>query len=89
MNLATDIKPISYLKAKTADALLYVNESHRPLIITQNGEAKAVIQDIESYQNMKNAISLLKLLAEGEKEIQSGDFVSQDSFFEKMDQKLV
>lgn len=89
MNLATDIKPISYLKAKTADALLYVNESHRPLIITQNGEAKAVIQDIESYQNMKNAISLLKLLAEGEKEIQSGDFVSQDSFFEKMEQKLV
>lgn len=89
MNLATDIKPISYLKAKTADALLYVNESHRPLIITQNGEAKAVIQDIESYQNMKNAISLLKLLAEGEKEIQSGDFVSQDSFFEKMEQKLI
>ncbi|MDP3300912.1 MAG: type II toxin-antitoxin system Phd/YefM family antitoxin [Sulfuricurvum sp.] len=89
MNLATDIKPISYLKAKTADALLYVNESHRPLIITQNGEAKAVIQDIESYQNMKNAISLLKLLAEGEKEIQSGNFVSQDSFFEKIEQKLV
>lgn len=89
MNLATDIKPISYLKAKTADALLYVNESHRPLIITQNGEAKAVIQDIESYQNMKNAISLLKLLAEGEKEIQSGNFVSQDSFFEKMEQKLI
>lgn len=89
MNLATDIKPISYLKAKTEDALLYVNESHRPLIITQNGEAKAVIQDIESYQNMKNAISLLKLLAEGEKEIQSGNFVSQDSFFEKMEQKLI
>ena len=89
MNLATDIKPISYLKAKTADALLYVNESHRPLIITQNGEAKAVIQDIESYQNMKNAISLLKLLAEGEKEIQSGNFVLQDSFFERMEQKLV
>ena len=89
MNLATDIKPISYLKAKTADALLYVNESHRPLIITQNGEAKAVIQDIESYQNMKNAISMLKLLAEGEKEIQSGNFVSQDSFFEKMEAKLV
>lgn len=88
MNLASDIRPISYLKAKTADALHYVNESHRPLIITQNGEAKAVIQDIESYQNMKNAIGLLKLLAEGEGDIQNGRFEVQDSFFEQMEQKL-
>jgi prevent-host-death family protein len=88
MNLATDIKPISYLKAKTADALHYVNDSHRPLIITQNGEAKAVIQDIESYQNMKNMIALLKLLAEGESDIQNNRFEAQDTFFERMEQKL-
>lgn len=88
MNLATDIKPISYLKAKTADALSYVNDSHRPLIITQNGEAKAVIQDIESYQNMKNAIAMLKLLAESESDIRSDRYESQESFFDKMEQKL-
>lgn len=88
MNLATDIRPISYLKAKTADALAYVNDSHRPLIITQNGEAKAVIQDIESYQNMKNAIALLKVLAEGENDIKNGCFEAQESFFENIEKKL-
>ncbi len=88
MNLANDIKPISYLKTKTADAISYVNDSHRPLIITQNGEAKAVIQDIESYQNMKNAIAMLKLLAEGESDIKNTRYESQESFFEKMEQKL-
>ncbi|KIM11483.1 MAG: prevent-host-death protein [Sulfuricurvum sp. PC08-66] len=88
MNLANDIKPISYLKAKTADALLYVNDSHRPLIITQNGEAKAVIQDIESYENMKNAIAMLKLLAQGESDIQKGNFESQESFFGRIEQSL-
>lgn len=88
MNLAADIKPISYLKAKTADALSYVNDSHRPLIITQNGEAKAVIQDIESYQNMKNAIAMLKLLAEGESDIRNARYDSQESFFDKMEQRL-
>jgi len=88
MNLAEDIKPISYLKAKTADALSYVNDSHRPLIITQNGEAKAVIQDIRSYQNMKNAITMLKLLAEGESDIKNKRYESQDSFFEKMEQRV-
>ncbi len=88
MNLAADIKPISYLKAKTADAISYVNDSHNPLIITQNGEAKAVIQDIESYQNMKNAIAMLKLLAEGEGDIRNDRYESQESFFEKMEQKL-
>lgn len=88
MNLAADIKPISYLKAKTAEAISYVNDSHNPLIITQNGEAKAVIQDIESYQNMKNAIAMLKLLADGESDIRDHKYESQKSFFEKMEQKL-
>lgn len=88
MNLAANIRPISYLKAKTADALSYVNDSHRPLIITQNGEAKAVIQDIESYQNMKNAIALLKVLAEGENDIKNGHFEPQESFFENIEKKL-
>lgn len=88
MNLAQDIKPISYLKAKTADALSYVNESHQPIIITQNGEAKAVLQDIESYENMKNAIAMLKLLAEGERDMANGRVEKQDAFFERFEQTL-
>jgi prevent-host-death family protein len=88
MNLATDIRPISYLKSKTADALSYVNDSHRPLIITQNGEAKAVIQDIESYQKMQNALALLKLMAQSEEDIKNNRVESQESFFDKIEQKL-
>ena len=49
-----------------------VNESRRPVFVTQNGEAKAVIMDAESYQNLQNALGVLKLLAQGEKDILEG-----------------
>jgi len=49
MQISNDIKPITYLKSRTSDVLKQINETHRPMIITQNGEAKAVIQDPQSY----------------------------------------
>jgi prevent-host-death family protein len=88
MNLATDIRPISYLKAKTADVLSQVNENHRPLIITQNGEAKAVIQDIQSFENMKNAITLLKLLAEGDRDVEEGRVTQQSELFNQLERSF-
>ena len=60
MNIKDDIKPISYIKTNAADMLKRVNETHNPLIITQNGEAKAVLLDTESYQSMINSIGILK-----------------------------
>jgi prevent-host-death family protein len=63
MNISRDIKPVSYLKAKAADLLQQINETRRPVIITQNGEPRAVLQDPESYEKMRNAIGLLKILA--------------------------
>ncbi len=60
MNITTDIKPITYLKSKAADLLNQINLTHRPVIITQNGEPRAVLQDPESYENMRNAIGILK-----------------------------
>jgi prevent-host-death family protein len=45
MNISSDIKPVTYLKSNTADLLEQINETHRPVIITQNGEPKAVLQD--------------------------------------------
>ena len=56
MNITNDIKPITYLKSKAADLLNQINETHRPIIITQNGEPRAVLQDPKSYENMRNAI---------------------------------
>ena len=72
MNLPSDIKPITYLKANAADLLEQINETHRPVIITQNGEPKAVLQDPQSYQNMRNALGILKLISQGEDRYQKG-----------------
>ena len=56
MNITNDIRPVTYLKAKAADLLKQVNETHRPVIITQNGEPRAVLQDPQSFEDMRNAI---------------------------------
>ena len=88
MQLSQTIKPISYLKSKTADVINSVNETKQSIIITQNGEAKAVIQDIKSYENLRNSLSLLKLIIQSEEDIQSNRVVSQDEMFENLEKKL-
>jgi len=88
MHLSEDIKPISYLKAKTADVINSVNENKRTIFITQNGEAKAVVQDIKSYENSQNTLNLLKLIIQSENDIANGDVISQDEMFEALEKKL-
>ena len=88
MQLSQTIKPISYLKSKTADVINSVNESRQSIIITQNGEAKAVIQDIKSYENLRNSLSLLKLIVQSEEDIQNNNVISQDKMFENLEKKL-
>ncbi len=88
MQLSETIKPISFLKSKTADVINSVNENRQPIIITQNGEAKAVIQDIKSYESLRNSISLLKLIIQGEEDIQNGNVTPQDEMFENLEKKL-
>lgn len=72
MRYSTRIKPISYLKANAADVLDELNEQRKPLIITQNGEAKAVLQDVASYEETQETMALLKILALGNKQIEQG-----------------
>jgi prevent-host-death family protein len=79
MNVTDDIKPISYIKTNAADMLKRVNETHNPIVITQNGEARAVLLDTKSYQDMKNSLGILKLMAAGEKDIESGDLIDHES----------
>lgn len=88
MQLMNDIKPITYLKSRAADVLKHINETHRPMIITQNGEAKAVIQDPQSYEDMKNAISLLKLLSFAEEDIKNGNVLSEEDVFRSVEELL-
>jgi prevent-host-death family protein len=89
MNLKEDIKSISYIKSHTADILKQVNNTHRPIIITQNGEARAVLLDPESYESMQKAIELLKVISQGEKDIINGDIKSQKDLFEELDKKYI
>lgn len=72
MRYSTQIKPISYLKANAADVLDELNEQRRPLVITQNGEARAVLQDVASYEETQETLALLKILALGNQQIAEG-----------------
>ena len=85
MNIINDIKPVTYLKSRAADLLKQINDTHRPVIITQNGEPKAVLQDPQSYENMRNAIGILKLVSQGETDIREGKTMPQDAVFENLE----
>ena len=78
MYYSSQIKPISYLKANAAEVLSQLSECRTPMIITQNGEAKAVIQDVASYEKTQEALALLKILALGQKQVDAGEIYSLD-----------
>jgi prevent-host-death family protein len=88
MNITSDIKSVTYLKSRAADLLNQINETHRPIIITQNGDARAVLQDPISYENMRNAIGILKLISQGEADIRNGKVKSQEDVFNNIEIKL-
>lgn len=88
MKHAEDIRPITYLKSRAADLMEQVNTTHRPVVITQNGEARAVLQDPESYERMRAALGILKLLAQGERDVESGRVVEQREVFASLKSRL-
>ena len=72
MRFSSQIKSISYLKANAAEVLDELAEQRTPLVITQNGEAKAVIQDVASYEETQETLALLKILALGNQQVATG-----------------
>jgi len=72
MKLSKQVKPITYLKSHAAEMLRGVAEKREPYIITQNGEAKAVLQDLESYEKTQETLALLKILALGQQQLAEG-----------------
>lgn len=88
MNITEDIRPITYLKNQAADVLKQVNETQRPMIITQNGEPKAVLQDPVSYENMRNAIGLMKLISQGEDDVKQGKVKPQKDAFADLEKRV-
>jgi prevent-host-death family protein len=72
MHYSTQVKPISYLKANAAEVLAQLTANREPLLITQNGEAKAVLQDVASYEQAQETLALLKVLALGNQDLAAG-----------------
>ena len=89
MKPSQDIKPVTYMKTKSAELIKTVTTKRTPLIITQNGEAKVVIQDIQTYERERTALLLLKLLSQGITEAEQERFISQDEMFQRLEKYLL
>lgn len=72
MRYSAQVRPISYLKANAAEVLLDLSATREPMVITQNGEAKAVLQDVASFEQTQETLMLLKILAIGNQDIEAG-----------------
>ncbi|MDP1697751.1 MAG: type II toxin-antitoxin system Phd/YefM family antitoxin [Xanthomonadaceae bacterium] len=69
MRYSSQVKPISYFKANAAEVLTRITEQRQPMVITQNGEAKAVLQDVASFEETQETLALLKILALGNQDV--------------------
>jgi prevent-host-death family protein len=88
MRLSEAIKPISYLKSHAAEIINHFEENSTPVIITQNGRAKAVLQDIREYEEMQESITMLKLLLIGKADIEAGRTKPLKKAFEDIRKKM-
>ena len=84
VSLKKDIRPVTYLKTRASDLLRQVNDTQRPVIITQNGEPRAVLQDAKSYEDMRYALGLLKLISQGEEDVRKGNSRPSDEIFSRL-----
>ncbi|MEM4987824.1 type II toxin-antitoxin system Phd/YefM family antitoxin [Collimonas sp. H4R21] len=87
MKFSTQVKPISYLKSHAAEIVKDITESREPMLITQNGEAKLVVMDVRSYEEHEETLSLLKILALGNREIEQGQLHSVADVFAELDKE--
>lgn len=87
MRLSEDIKPISYVKANTGKVLEHVNTSG-PMVITQNGEASAVLMGVRDYDELQESLALLKILSMGSKSIEEGKGIPADTVFQSLRERI-
>ena len=83
MSQRESVKPITYLKSHAAELVREVNADGRTVTITQNGEAKVVVMDVDTYDRWKSALALMKLLAQGEADAQAGRTVGAEETFKR------
>ena len=78
------IKPVSYVKSYVSEIVSSLSETGEPLVITQDGEAKAVLLDYDSYERSRETLVLLKILALGNKQIENGEVMSADQAIDRI-----
>ncbi len=83
MSSKRDVKPITYLKSRTAELVFDVAESGRPVTITQNGQAKVVVMDVATYDRWRAALAILKLASHAEADIAAGRVSTTDKVFRR------
>lgn len=81
MKFSESVKPISYIKTHASEVVRNVSENQQTLIITHNGEAKAVLQDVKIYEKNQESIALLKMLALSGREIKNGKYKTLEKSF--------
>ena len=84
MKLSSQIRPISYLKAHAAEIVRNLAEQQEPMVITQNGEARVVIQDIKSYEQNQQTMALLKILALGMRQVEEGNVLPAENVIKRL-----
>lgn len=84
MKLSKAIKPISYIKSHASEVLRDLESNGEAIVITLNGEAKAIIQDIRQYEKTQESLAMLKILALGKKEAEGGEFHPMDEAFDEV-----
>ena len=82
---ATHVKSVSYLKNNVSEIVTELTESREPMLITQNGEAKLVVLDAQSYEDQQQTMALLKILAMGQKSYEAGHHRPIEEFFAELD----
>ena len=88
MKLSTAVKPISYLKAHASELIRNITNTRQALIVTHNGEAKVVVQDIRSYERMQETLALLKILTRSKQNIKRGKVKLLDDTFTSLEKRI-
>jgi prevent-host-death family protein len=88
MKFSEAVKPISYLKAHASEVVRDVVENQKTLVITHNGEAKVILQDVRVYEKTQESIALLKILALSGREIKKGNYKTLDKSFDNVRKRI-
>ena len=88
MKLSESVKPISYIKSHASEVIRDVVENHGTMVITLNGEAKAVLQDIREYEKTQESMAMLKILAQSRKSLEEGKFKPAGESFIGVKEKI-